>query len=182
MIKVVVVICCLLTFQKDTAVISWTQSYKLSWKDFQGESNSFSRAAAVTASGITFEYSIKQANGDVVSFTTDVKAHFYPEESWYKSKLADDHILGHEQLHYDITELFARKFRQDIYMLKPENGIVKKLKALHKTINKELNSMQNLYDAETNYSINAKEQIRWHAYVSKKLEEFSKYKSVDSQP
>lgn len=182
MIKFIFTFCCFLCLQKDTPVISWTELYKLSWNDFQGNPDNKIRAAAITASGITFGYSIKQANGNVIDFTTKVEAHFYPEESWYKPNLADNHILGHEQLHYDITELYARKFRKEIESLNPNNDIRKILNKLHNKINKELDEMQNLYDSETNYSIDIDNQLRWQLYISKKLDELSEFKSIDSQP
>lgn len=182
MIRFVIAICFLFSLQKDTPVLSWSESYKLTWSDFKGKPNKYVKAAAITASGISFGYSIKQSNGNVVDFTTEVFAHFYPEESWYKPGVADHHILGHEQLHYDITELYARRFRKSIDSLKPEKDIKKVLNKLHKKTIKDLDAMQNLYDAETNYSIDYNEQLRWSLYISKKLEELSEFKSVDSQP
>ena len=96
-----------------------------------------------------------------------------------KKEQADSHVLGHEQLHFDITELYARKFRHLIDQIKVSNSVRGQLKTLHNTINKELSQLQNKYDSETNYSRNVDAQTKWKTYIADELEKFSKYKSVD---
>ncbi|ULC58561.1 DUF922 domain-containing protein [Flaviramulus sp. BrNp1-15] len=180
MLRIFFIICLFLSVHNDEPVISWNESYKLSWNDFKAQPNNRSSAVAITASGITFGFSITQTDSNkVVSFTTEVHAHFYPEQSWYKIELADHHVLGHEQLHFDITELHTRKFRQRISQLKVSNSIRSELKQLHDTINKELAQMQNKYDSETDYSRNFETQAEWKIYVETELKKLSKYKSVD---
>lgn len=179
MIKFIFAICCLLFVQNDEPALSWNESYKLSWSDFKAKPNKRVSASAVTASGITFGFSIKQTDDRVISFQTEVNAHFYPEKSWVKSELADNHVLGHEQLHFNITELHARKFRQQISELKTSQSIKNELRQLHKNINKDLETMQNTYDAETNYSIYAEVQSKWELFIAQEFQKLSKYKSVD---
>lgn len=175
MIRVLLFFCCFLLVQ-DEPVISWNESYKLSWTDFKDEPNPRTGAVAITASGITFSYSIRQTNNNVVGFSAEVFAHFYPEQSWYKPEQANNHILGHEQLHFDITELYARKFRSRISQLKVSNNIKVELKTLQNNINAELKELQNRYDAETNYSINIEEQAKWKAYIAQELKKLSRFK------
>lgn len=180
MIRVVLLLCCLLSLQKDEPVLSWNASYKLSWSDFKAKPDTKVNAAAVTASGITFGFSItKTDQNQVIGFTSDVHAHFYPEQSWYKKERADVYILGHEQLHFDITELYARKFRQRLSTVKISNTTRKELQAIHNTINKELSEMQESYDDQSNNSINFESQAKWQDYVVEELEKLSKYQSVD---
>ena len=160
--------------------MSWDASYKLSWTDFRAKPNTNANAVAITASGITFGFSITKTDDNViVGFTSDVHAHFYPEQSWYKKERADSQILGHEQLHFDITELYARKFRQRISHLKTSNSIRKELKAVHNAILKELSQIQGQYDKETNYSIHSESQTKWQTYIAVELDKLSKFKSVD---
>ena len=159
--------------------MSWNESYKLSWLDFKDTPNKHVSAVATTASGITFGFSVSTSDDQVVNFTSEVHAHFYPEKSWYKKERADSHVLGHEQLHFDITELYARKFRHRIDQIKVSNSVRGQLKTLHNTINKELSQLQNRYDSETNYSRNVDAQTKWKTYIADELKKFSKYKSVD---
>ncbi|MDO5981113.1 DUF922 domain-containing protein [Flavivirga spongiicola] len=159
--------------------MSWNESYKLSWSDFKDAPNKHVSAVAVTASGITFGFSVSTTDDQVVGFTSEVHAHFYPEKSWYKKEQADSHVLDHEQLHFDITELHARKFRQRIDQVKISNSVRDQLKSIHNTINKELSQLQNRYDSETNYSRNVDAQTKWKIYITNELKKLAKYKSVD---
>lgn len=178
MIKILLFLCCFIFVQDNEPVLSWDTSYKLAWTDFKATPNVNDAAVAITASGITFGFSITQTDkGEVVSFTTEVYSHFYPEQSWYKIEQADKHILGHEQLHFDITELYARKFRYRISKLGISNSIRRQLKKIHNDINTELAQMQNKYDNETDYSINFEYQAKWKIDIDAQLATFSKYKS-----
>ncbi|WP_303318035.1 DUF922 domain-containing protein [Flavivirga abyssicola] len=179
MTKVFFILCCLLCVQQDEPVISWNESYKLSWSDFKDKPDKSTSAVAITASGITFGFSVSTTDDQVVGFTSEVHTHFYPEKSWYKKEIADSHVLDHEQLHFDITELYARKFRYRIDQIKISNSVRNQLKTLHNTINKELSQMQNRYDSETNYSRNIEVQTQWKLYIADELKKLSKYKSVD---
>lgn len=180
MIRIFLIICCFLSVQKDEPIISWNEANRLSWADFKAKPINTSSAVAITASGITFGFSITQTESNkVVGFTTEVFAHFYPEQSWYKIESTDNHILGHEQLHFDITELFARKFRRRISQLRISNTVRNELKEIHNSINKELSQMQNKYDNETDYSRNHEAQAKWKLFVANELNKLSKHKSID---
>lgn len=159
--------------------IAWRDDFKLSWSHFKGTPKQDMSAVAVTASGITFGLSVKETDAIVTSFSTNVYAHFYPNRSWYKKDQSDNRILAHEQLHFDITELYARKFRSEIAKLKVSNTIRTQLKSLHESINKELAATQNRYDKETNNSLNKDFQDQWNLYVAKELAKLNSYKSMD---
>ncbi|WP_242205603.1 DUF922 domain-containing protein [Aestuariivivens insulae] len=179
MSKVLVLLCCLFCFQ-ESPVVSWQEDYRLVWSDFKGAPQDQGDVAAVTASGITFGVSIKEKGNRVIGFNTNVKAYFYPEQSWYKPEKATEHVLAHEQLHFDITELYARKFRKNIGELKVSNSIKKQLQDLHRTILKELEAAQEKYDSETNFSRHVENQLKWQNKVSAELEKLSSYKLNDS--
>lgn len=178
--KIFLIICCFLSVQKDEPILSWKESYQLSWLDFKAKPDNNTSAVAITASGITFGFSITQTDSNkVIGFSTEVHAHFYPEQSWYKMELADNHVLEHEQLHFDITELHARKFRHRISLLKTSDTIRNELKQLHNAINKELAELQNKYDDETNYSRNFEAQQKWKIYIEAELKKLTKFKLED---
>jgi len=160
-------------------VMPWRDDLKLTWNDFKGTKNIQSDAVAVTASGITFGYSVRKANLKIVDFTVSVEAHFYSEKSWVVKALANDYILAHEQLHFDITELHVRKFRQQISTVKVSQHLGSELDRLHKNINKELAAMQNQYDTESNNSINKEAQTKWITFVKNELKKHEAFKSKD---
>ncbi|WP_299888462.1 hypothetical protein [uncultured Lacinutrix sp.] len=178
MYKLFLIFAAVLCFQSDTSEISWNQNYKLTWQDFKGKPNKETDAVAVTASGITFGYSIKKSSTKgITGFNTTVLAHFYPEHSWCKKDVVDDHVLAHEQLHFDITELNTRYFREKISKLKVSNTIADVLNSIHKKTNEELEAMQQRYDNESEYSINKEGQSKWSTFVSKELKRLQEFQS-----
>lgn len=177
MIRIFIVISCFLGIQNTEPIITWSDSYKLTWDDFKGGPKENSTAAAITSSGIGFEYSIKQSVFRVVSFKTKVLACFYPEKSWYKAQLANAHILEHEQLHYDITELYARKFRQQLSRVKPSKTLKSELNALQESINKQLENRQHEYDSDTDFSRSPEVQEQWQELIKDELKKLAAFKS-----
>jgi len=154
----------------------WNDHLKLTWDDFKGKKTIETDAVAITASGITFAYKVKKANSKIIEFTTTVEARFYPNKSWVIKKLADDYILAHEQLHFDITELHVRKFKKQIGVIKASQKLGNELDQLHQNINKELASMQNQYYRESNNNINKDAQKKWSIFVAKELKTYEIYK------
>ena len=177
-ILILSVLLCVSTVNTDDTM-AWRDHYKLSWLNFKGQPEPNSTAVAVTASGITFGYSLKRIDNKIVSFNANVEAHFYPEKSWYIKDRADAYVLAHEQLHFDITELHVRKFRKQIAQLKVSPHIQQDLQKLHRDINKALADMQNRYDTETNNSIDKETQSKWIRFINEELKRYNTYKSKD---
>lgn len=178
MYKIIFLCIVTLFLNKDVAEINWNEQHRLEWEDFQGQPDHSSDAAAVTASGISFSYSIKKSSvsGDI-NFTTEVGSHFYPESSWFKENVVDSHILAHEQLHFDITELNVRKFRKRLSKIKPSEDLTIVLQREQNRANKALSEMQNKYDFESNYSINESIQEEWIHFVKLELAAFYEFRS-----
>jgi len=144
----------------------------LTWEDFKGRADKKSEYAANTTSGFTYNASMVGDSMKVVLPTT-----FSPKESWVKKKKKSDHLLKHEQLHFDITELYVRKMRKEILsqkftLKKYERNVSKILKKY----SKESSAFQNKYDRETKHSINVAEQDRWNSLVEKSLKTLDAYK------
>jgi len=161
----------------DEVTIEWNENKKLTWADFRGAVDSASDAVAVTASGITFSFSVKQSNDRFISFEANADAHFYPEKSWYIKAKGDDHILAHEQLHFDITELHVRILRYEISKLKISQRIKEDLRRLHQKANDDLAEMQNAYDTQSQNSINKEQQAIWSTFVKDELKKFRAFRS-----
>ncbi|MBM1107923.1 DUF922 domain-containing protein [Aurantibacter crassamenti] len=166
---------CILTFsqieaQDEDRVLLWSKERKLTWADYQGSPLKTEWAAATTASGITYSLSSIIANGES-SLEIIVNSLFYPDKSWYKPELCNDVVLSHEQLHFDITELFAKKFRTRLKTVRNDTNIKKKVRAIFVEINADLHAFQNKYDRETNYSRDLEQQSIWNEKIAKSLEE-----------
>lgn len=166
----------LICFQHNEESILWDENYRLEWSDFKGNPNLNSGAVAITASGLTFDFSARTTSTQLVDFTATVEAHFYPSQSWYKKEDVNNIVLAHEQLHFDITELHARKLRQQIDEASFSTNIKTEISKLHGNINKELKAFQNKYDSESDYSRSIETQQEWQIFVQQELKKVSKYK------
>ncbi|MCL5245979.1 DUF922 domain-containing protein [Cellulophaga sp. 20_2_10] len=148
--------------------ILWKPGVKLTWSNFKENAPVSNRVAAITASGINYKYTTSFKNNSA-SFTFEIGAFFYPNKSWYKKDLCTDITLSHEQLHFDIAELFARKMRLKLSAIKPSSNTKKEVKDIYTKINKDLEAYQDLYDKETNYSRDIEKQFYWNNKVAADL-------------
>ncbi|MFK2819835.1 DUF922 domain-containing protein [Flavobacteriaceae sp. LMIT009] len=177
MYKFIIAVCLSLLFVQDEPKISWDLSYRLDWSDFRGTPRPQNNAVAVTASGITFAYSTKKTDTRLIDYRVEISADFYPEKSWCVRDRVNNNILNHERLHFDITELFARKFRKRVAETRFDLGINKQIEFIHEEINKELEEMQNKYDAETDHSQIIEKQQEWQTYIVEELNKLVRYSS-----
>lgn len=161
----------------EEVTISWSDSKKLNWSDFKGKIDQNTDAVAVTASGITFSFSVSQSKGEYVDFNAEAQAHFYPEKSWYVAEKGDDDILAHEQLHFDITELHVRQLRYNISKIQVSKKVKFDLRGVHEQANKNLAKMQNDYDTQTDNSINKEQQANWSKFVKTELDKYKGFRS-----
>lgn len=154
-------------------VIRYDQNNGLTWNDFKGKPVKSSKYAAKTNSGYNYNVFLQ---GDSMSIV--LPCLFYPKSSWVKKELKSSYLLKHEQIHFDITELFVRKMRKDLqagrYTIKNfEKSAIKIIKKYQK----QSAVFQNKYDKQTNHSINKSEQERWNTLVQKGLKELESYKT-----
>jgi hypothetical protein len=148
-------------------VIVWDSASKLTWADFRGKADEKSPYVAVTASGIRYRLMIGSQG-----LTDSVVAEFYPEESWKKG--GSESQLMHEQGHFDITEVFARKLRKRIQEYVPKRGsLAKQLNLVYEEVEKERELEEELYDKETSHSTNAGRQAEWNARILRELKELA---------
>lgn len=148
--------------------VLWTPDFRFTWTDFKGSVPENSSAAATTASGISYDFSTYYEN-DELKIDYKVYTYFYPSRSWYKPQICDDVTLLHEQLHFDITELYARKLRTQLAEVTFSKNVKVEIRQRYKAILRQLNDFQNKYDSETNYSRNLPVQNRWVLEIEKAL-------------
>ena len=155
---------------QDTEAISWEAGRKLSWADFKGDVPETKQVAATTASGISYSF---QSEGKRGRYRVDyeVTALFYPQKSWYHRELCDSVVLRHEQLHFDITELYARRMRTLMDGKTFSVDVRAEVRRIFKQINRELSEFQSRYDRETDFSRDREAQARWNAEIARKLSE-----------
>lgn len=156
------------TFSQDT--IYWNAGYKLAWSDFQGKPDTLSEFTAATHA--TIQYSMKITGA---SLFTQVYCFFDRKTSWVSDKT--DIGLIHEQGHFNIAELFARKLRKRFKEYKAIPATARQdLKNIFLKIKTERNAMDSLYDKETDFSRNETKQKFWTSKILNELKKFEEYK------
>ncbi|MBT8238184.1 MAG: DUF922 domain-containing protein [Croceitalea sp.] len=149
--------------------ILWQGDHRLKWSDFNGEVPPDVIPAATTASGISYQYSANLLHHEV-NLDFEVNAYFYPNESWYKPEECNDLILSHEQLHFDISEIFARKMRFTLRRTAFTEDVKNEIKKIYKETLKELSDFQEKYDWETDFSRNRAKQLEWNQRIAEALQ------------
>lgn len=149
--------------------IAWKKGSKLIWADYKGTPKPESGAAALTATLITIGYNIGPN-----SFSYKITSTFQPSRSWVLHRT--DHILGHEQGHFDIAEVYARKLHQRMKDYKfDKEKYQAQLRKIYEDVLKEKEEMQNEYDRETNHSIDKEKQEAWLKKIARLLRESEAY-------
>ena len=149
---------------------AWEAGSQLTWADFRGVPPGDKTVAATTASGISYSFKTRGLPGQY-TLDYEVIAYFYPEKSWYHPELSDAVVLMHEQLHFDITELFARKMHKILSGRTFSGNVRGEVRQIFSKINKELKAFQDRYDLETDFSRNWEAQEQWNKRIAKRLVE-----------
>lgn len=102
----------------------------------------------------------------------EVNSYFYPQLSWVDGNSKKEYLLGHERLHFDITELHARILRKKLKEINFDelNSDPKKvLDSVYEIVEKDRREMQTRYDRETNHSLNKEIEAKWRLFVEEQL-------------
>ncbi|OSZ80746.1 hypothetical protein CAP36_05735 [Chitinophagaceae bacterium IBVUCB2] len=150
-------------------LLEWNSSKRLTWADYKGNVDRNSDAAASTTTYLAIEYHIKNSK-----FTYSIQSRFSKTRSWGLYKTA--YILSHEQGHFDIAEVFARKLHKKMSEYKFNSKTYQKdLKKIYDKILEEKEETQNAYDGETRHSINKTKQAEWLKKIEQMLKEYEDY-------
>lgn len=155
--------------------IVWTEDYRLSWTDFKGVPSGPDEYVASTNSGVSFSFSYTVKNGrQEVNYS--IRSNFYPDLSWYRPDKVSDYILAHEQMHFDISELAARKLRRALAELPRDVTFKERSDMIYNQNEADRREMQTQYDRDSDHSNNEEEEYRWRTYVAEQLEAYESWK------
>lgn len=145
--------------------IFWSPDRKLAIADFKG---SVENRPFLAATGSGFEFKIK-LHGIAGRYKIEGFTYFDCKASYFKRSKQDSVTLVHEQVHFDISELYARKF---IMRMQQEADNFRKAMAIHQQvmedITREMQVKQDEYDAEI-YPDRSK-QSKWSTWIKEELE------------
>ena len=155
--------------------IFWSATNKLTWNDYKKVKGKTPNGnAAITLSYIKYEIN-RRDNKCVLS----IEAFFSKVSSWVGANDTNSRLLLHEQIHFDIVEIAARKFRKEISEKIKTGKCNIDLKNLKSKYTDIFNKLNNKYDKETNHSLNKEAQKKWEEeLIPKMLEELKEYSST----
>ena len=157
--------------------VPWSATRRLSWDDFRGvPPASEPDRAAETA------YSLFHALGcRGKTFEFRVVAAVLPRQSWVRPTILanptqNSRTLRHEQTHFDLTEVYARRMRR--YFSELANPCLKtepELAAQSDRLVREEASAQRRYDEETSHGRIAQRQASWDADVARQVASLERF-------
>jgi len=149
--------------------IAWSSKYKLSWNDFK----CLPDTSMINVNAIaSCEIRILEAKYRNEIPYYKLKCFFNKNKSW--TIVNDNDILKHEQLHFDISELYTRKIRKSYDSLYVKN--IKDISIYEKVYTeygKKCNNRNDLYDNEV-YFDDIKQKL-WIERINKELLDYKDY-------
>jgi len=165
--------------QSGDSKISWIEEFPLKWQDFQGTPLEKTLFHANSNTGLSYSWGLK-GTSQKMELDYKVETFFYPEESWVQPASKSDYLLKHEQLHFDISELHARKLRKLLASLdasKINKDSRNYLNKLYEKLDKERSAMQNAFDKESNHSLNKEAELKWQQFIKEELDKLKDFTS-----
>ncbi|WP_103068806.1 hypothetical protein [Aquimarina sediminis] len=157
---------------ENDSLILWQKDRQLTWDDFKGDPVEDKINALAEVHGRIKTIKTYWSNG-VPRF--EIGCHFLKFDSWTSTK--DSLSLVHEQIHFDIYELHARKIRKAFCELN-EKGVTD-FKSYQDLFNNNLKAngeLNELYDIEV--VVKQDNQQKWQEKIAKELEELKEYEYI----
>lgn len=150
-------------------VIYWSENRKLTWDDFQGNPDyNYDDVSALTSSGILHYKGCE--DGKIIY---EIKAYFEKDYSWVKAEALTTHHLEHEQIHFDITQLYAQKLKLALDKQTFFCGEEDEFDRFVQDFLMKWQKAQINYDLYTHYSMKRPQQQEWKHKVAVELSVFN---------
>jgi len=176
-VKYIIIFCfaivSLTSWAQSSNAIEYSPAGPFNWSMFKGKVNTThldqwgNHTGAVTVSSLSYTTEVRNHQAKI-----RIVALFNPNESWTKYPHLDhpDEALNHEKRHFDICEIYARKFRQVVSQTQfHQRTFNTQIENIFKKLTADYRAEQNRYDQETEHSINKQEQTVWNSLIDNKL-------------
>jgi len=158
-------------------LLYWRVGRPLTWNDFKGQptTNNWRHAAFIHFHMCADVKEPKTGGADI-----EIRSYCDPGKSWKRPNELSDFLLKHEQTHFDITELYARKARKAVAECKHwyrGNGHFRYGK-LHRIYHRYWWSCcltQLWYDTQTRHSIRKERQVAWNNKIATRMKTYDQY-------
>ncbi len=153
--------------------VFYQKNHPLVWEDFKAKPHVGSKYAASIFSSFSWEGNTIVKDG-VVVLDLVTKVFMLKSSSWVRSNSRDEYGLNHEQRHFDITKIIVERFKEKVNSmeLSPDN-YDGKIGYLYLETYREMNKMQDAYDAETEHGKNRAAQSIWNELIDQELSKYS---------
>ena len=151
-------------------VIVWSAVRKLDWKDFKGKPPAGTLGGALSA--ISHDYA---AGCRDQVLQVRVQTVFMPRQSWVTYRIASSGLasrvgLVHEQIHFDLAEVYARRIRKMFRELRdPCPRPDAELMGMAEAVIKDHWTAQRRYDTETENGQVGRRQEDWQRKIAGEL-------------
>jgi hypothetical protein len=152
--------------------IPWNKNYRLKWSDFKGKPDTLSKEDAACAASIYVKGFRDKGLPNFLVYNS-----FMKNDAWTRDSTSVM-LLQHEQLHFDIAEVYARKIRKAVDSLRRKQ--IKTINSYSVEITKLLSMFEmtgKLYDEQTSHGIYGNQQSEWRQKILKELEALNDYKT-----
>lgn len=144
--------------------VEW--GHPVSYRDFESRPHQSDTAAANISVTILLGYSSTKSG----ELEFRVVAVMDKDKSWIREEFKRTHILKHEQGHFDIAHVYAKKLEGDLKRRRYTSKDIGVLNAVYDRFLEEMNALQIRYDKETKGGWDALAQSKWRRFIEGELE------------
>jgi len=162
--------------QNSDSLKCWSDKDKLKWSDFKGRIPDNADSLNLYAVAPCRLHAIPVRTHDVLSYHTTLV--FLKYDAWARDTAK--YLLAHEQLHFDIAELHARKLRMAIQEIskKIKNPKAQDFLPVIQKLYLENRNMQDEYDQQTYHGVITDTQQEWQKKIFLELNKLKAYTST----
>lgn len=150
----------------------YDEGYKLTWDDF--ELPFPDTATHIAEIEVNFNITTRSTRF-LDTILVEVNAYYEPGKSYVKPGKETNYLLNHEQRHFDIAEVYARKTRKEISQVKYFSGYKDSAVYIYRKFHNEYRQCQFDYDLATSHSLNEQIQKQWDIKIDSLLNNYSAF-------
>jgi hypothetical protein len=163
---------------ENDSIIIWNKERKITWDDFLSKDYEVYKydigGAGIATTIDIYPKRINCSNLEMIR----ILPLMHKKKSWVEDNTAS--LLNHEQTHFNIAEVFARKIRKAIAEHIEQNEIcdLQAIVDIYYRLEEEYRQTQILYDQETKHNLNFEKQQEWDKNISCMLEVYKEYELI----
>lgn len=174
--KCVFLACLLISNVLFSQKIVWKEDVKLNWSNFKSKANNQRGEDVVAYTNCGWVYSVIKSTNPKSPVKVKIETVFNEDKSWKDSKRINDYVLGHEQKHFDVAEVFSRKLRKEVAeKIKTSGDFNKNFQGIYNRILNDYKNFQIAYDKDTKNGMNEEKQKEYDRLIAEELENLKSY-------